>query len=153
MPQQRRETSFKTQQEIVQDIETLAQGNVKTLGKHSFAEIVCHLALTNDMVTGKIVPPKLPWTVRVLMPLMRSKILNGPVKPGFKLPKNMEPFFWANEKVELAEAINRFKASVDHLEAKGPLPVHPIFGKATREQTENLLLSHAAMHLSHVVAD
>jgi len=150
---QRRETSFKNQQEIVQDVETLAQGSVKTLGKHSFAEIVCHLAMTNDIVTGKIVPPKLPWMMRVLMPLMRSSVLNRPVKPGFKLPKNMEAFFWPNEKVELPEAINRFKASVEYLEAQGPLPIHPIFGKATREQSENLLLSHAAMHLSHVVAD
>ena len=54
--------------------------------------------------------------------------------------------------VDPKEAIENFKASVKAYQDKGPLAVHPIFGKVTREQVDNITLSHAAMHLSFVRA-
>ena len=148
---ERRQVQFQSQLDIIEDVESLAQGSVTILGGHTFEEIICHLAITNDMVTGKVTPPKLPLIMRLMMPLMRNSILNGPVKPGFKLPKHMEGFFWSDEKVELPDAIARLRASVERYESSGPLAAHPIFGKATREQIDSLTLKHAAMHLSHVV--
>ena len=85
------------------------------------------------------------------MPLLKSGILNNPVKPGFNLPnKSMQDFFWSQSEVDLQEAIENFRSSVKSYKEKGPLPVHPIFGKATKEQVNKVTLSHAAMHLSFV---
>lgn len=148
---ERRQLSIKSQQDIVREVETLAQGNVTTLGNHSFSEIVYHLALTNDMVTGKLNPPKLPLLMRLMMPLLKGSILKNPVKPGFKLPTKMEKFFWPDTEVELSEAIKRLKDSVERYETNGPLLIHPVFGKATRQQVDTVTFSHAAMHLSHVL--
>lgn len=105
------------------------------------------------MVVGNITPPKLPWYMRLAMPLLKNGILNQPVKPGFKLPNTaMQEFFWSKTEVDPKEAIENFKASVKAYQDKGPLAVHPIFGKVTREQVDNITLSHAAMHLSFVRA-
>lgn len=149
--QKRREISFASLDEIISDMETLASSKHETTGSHSFGKIVQHLATTNEMVIGNITPPKLPWYMRMAMPFIKNSILNNPVEPGFKLPnKSMQEFFWSQSDVDLKEAIDNFRTSVKAYNDKGPLPVHPIFGKATREQVDKLILNHAAMHLSFV---
>ncbi len=147
----RREISFSSWDEVIADIEELAGSEHETIGGHSFGNIVQHLATTNEMVVGNITPPKLPWYMRWAMPLIKNGILNQPVKPGFKLPTTaMQEFFWSKTEVDPKQAIENFRASVKAYQDKGPLAVHPIFGKATREQVDNLTLNHAAMHLSFV---
>jgi len=146
----RRELSLNTQDEVLHEVQRLASGHVRTTGKHSFPEIVRHLALTNSMMTGRITAPKPPLMLRLLLPLIRSSMLNGPVKPGVKLPAKAEAVFWPAEEISIEAAIEQLKESVADYQARGPLPVHPIFGKATREQLDGLNLRHAAMHLSFV---
>jgi hypothetical protein len=149
--QKRREISFSSLDEIISDMETLTRSEHETSGSHSFEKIVQHLAITNEMVVGNITPPKLPWYMRMAMPFLKNGILNNPVQPGFKLPNNsMQEFFWPQSDVDLKEAIENFRTSVKAYRDKGPLSVHPVFGKATREQIDKMVLSHAAMHLSFV---
>ena len=148
---QRRDIQFNSFDQVIADIEQLLESGATTTGQHSFAAIVRHLALTNEMVVGDLVPPKLPWYMRLAMPLLRSSILNGPVKPGFKLPStDMQSFFWPADDINPTDAFAKFKASVQSYEERGALPIHPIFGKSTKEQTHGLLLKHAAMHMSFV---
>lgn len=146
----RRELEFSSMDEVVAEVDRLAAGEVRTTGNHSFPQILRHLALSNDMVTGKVEPPKPPLMMRLVMPFIRSSIINGPVKPGFKLPAKAEAFFWPEEPGTVAEAATHLKESVENFKQKGPLPVHPIFGPATAEQVESMGLKHAAMHLSFV---
>ncbi len=147
----RREISFSNWEEVISDIETLASSAHETTGSHSFGNIVQHLATTNEMLVGNIVPPKLPWYMRMAMPFMKNGILNNPVEPGFNLPNSsMQEFFWSSTEVDLNEAIENFRKSIKAYKEHGPLPVHPVFGKATKEQVDKMTLSHAAMHLSFV---
>jgi len=147
---QHRKLTFSNLDEALAEAERLAAADHFTTGHHSFAQILNHLALANDMVTGRVIPPKMPLLVRLVMPFIRSKILNGPVKPGFKLPKKSESFFWPNRSLNVQDALASFRQSVDHYKKNGPLPVHPVFGKATREQIDQMNLRHAAMHLGFV---
>ncbi len=146
----RRELVLASLDEVTAEVERLAAQRVTTTGKHDFPRIVRHLAMTNDMTTGRIIPPKPPLFMRLIMPLIRSSIFKGPVKPGIKLPSNAEALFWSDEDISLDDAIANLKDSVAYYQEHGPLPVHPIFGKATREQVDRLTCSHAAMHLSFV---
>ncbi len=149
--QKRREVSFSSLEEVISDIEKLASSQYETTGSHSFGNIVQHLATTNEMVVGNIIPPKLPWYMRMAMPFIKNGLLNNPVKPGFNLPNTaMQEFFWSKNDVDLKEATENFRTSVQAYNDKGPLPVHPVFGKATKEQIHKLILSHAAMHMSFV---
>ena len=149
----RRELVFSSLDEVLSDVKKLDEGQVRYSGKNDFPNIVRHLAITNDLVVGELIPPKLPFVMRMMMPFMRSSILNGPVKPGFKLPSDMQTFFWPEESIETEAAIQRLSDSIDRYKSKGPLPVHPLFGKATRQQVDGLILKHAAMHLSFVHPD
>ena len=146
----RRELTLSTLNEVVDEVERLASGNVITTGKHSFPQIVRHLALTNNMTTGRLTVPKPPLIMRLILPLIRSAILKGPARSGVKLPKAAESLFWADEDISIGDAVAMLKESVAYYEQHGPLPVHPIFGKASRQQLDHLTCSHAAMHLSFV---
>ena len=147
---ERRELSFDSLDEAVAEVERLASGEVRTTGNHSFAKILKHLALTHDMSSGKIEGPRPPFFMRLMMPFLKGMILNGPVKPGFKLPSAAEAFFWPEGDIDLREAVSHFKESVENYKQNGPLPVHPVFGKATSDQINRLNCGHCAMHLSFV---
>ena len=147
---QRRELSFNSLDDAVADAERLAGGNVRTSGKHSFGQILEHLALTHDMATGKIIAPRPPLLMRLMMPLLKRMIVSRPIKPGIKLPSDAEAFFWPEGEVDVAQALSHLKESVQNYSANGPLAVHPFFGKVSREQNDRLNCGHCAMHLSFV---
>ncbi|MEZ6055757.1 MAG: DUF1569 domain-containing protein [Planctomycetaceae bacterium] len=147
---ERRELVLNSFDEVIAEVERLAGGEVTTTGKHSFPDIVRHLALTNNMMTGRIAAPKPPLMLRLLLPFFRSSLLKGPVKPGVKLPAKAEAVFWSDEEISIDDAIAMLKDSIAYYQTNGPLPVHPIFGKASREQLDRLTYGHAAMHLSFV---
>ena len=147
---ERRTLEFKSLDEAVADAERLASGETRTTGNHSFAQILKHLALTHDMATGKIVPPRPPFIMRMLMPVLKHLILRGPVKPGFKLPADAEAVFWPDGDIDVQEALQHLRESVENYKTQGPLAVHPVFGKLPRETNEHLNRSHCAMHLSFV---
>lgn len=149
--QERRELTFSNFEEIIQDISDLISGNPKTTGNHSFGRIIQHLAITNNLAVGKIAPPSIPLPMQEMIPSVKDSVLNGPAEPGFQLPsEEMQTFFWPENEIEPETALENFKESVASYETDGPLPEHPIFGTATKEQVHNLLVSHASMHLSFV---
>lgn len=148
---ERRVIKFNSLDEVVAEVERLAGGEVRTTGSHSFPEIVRHLALTQDMVTGKIKGPSPPWYMKLVIGLMKSRLMQDkPLAPGFNLPAKAEAFFWPESDVNLADAISHLKESVENFNANGPLPKHPVFGKISAEQNLSMSLRHAAMHLSFV---
>jgi hypothetical protein len=102
---ERRKLSFKSLDEAVADAERLALGEVRTTGQHSFGQILEHLARSIDMATGRVAPPPLPVFMRIMLPFIRGMILKGPVKPGVKLPKASEAFFWRDGPVDVQEAL------------------------------------------------
>ena len=148
---ERREIKFSNFDEVIEDIGKLASGNPRTTGNHSFGRIIQHLAITNNMVVGKIDPPEIPQALQEAAPSIKDSVFNGPIEPGFELPSaEMQNFFWPEDEIEPAQALENLRQSVASYESEGPLPEHPIFGEATKEQTHNLLMNHAAMHLSFV---
>lgn len=147
---ERRDLTFHSLDEAIADAEKLATGEVRTTGKHSFGQILEHLALTHDMSCGKIVGPRPPWYMRMMMPLVRRMITKGPVKPGFKLPADAEAFFWPAHDVAVQAALQHLRESVENYQSTGPLAVHPVFGKLSAQQVTDLNCKHCAMHLSFV---
>jgi hypothetical protein len=148
-----RSITFQSLDDVAKEIDRLASGPVTVTGKHDFPSIVRHLAITNFSMSGKLVPPKLPWYMRLIMPLLKSSILNGPVTPGFNLPAKAQAFLWPPNPIILEDAVSMYRDSMAYYKQHGPLPVHPIFGRATRAQIDNLNLRHAAMHLGFVDSD
>lgn len=147
----RRELVFQNVEEIVAEAERLAAGEVRTIGKHSFPAILNHLALAQDVATGRITAPAPSLFMRLLMPLMKGMIINSkPLKPGVKLPAKSESFFWPDKELDVPSALQSFKESIDYYSSHGPLERHPVFGKMTRDESDQLTCRHAALHLGFV---
>lgn len=148
---ERRELNFQNLDEALADAERLAAGDVRTTGNHSFGQILNHLALSQDVSTGRATAPPPPFFMKLLMPLMKRMVINSnPLKPGIKLPKKGESFFWPDQEFEVDAALKYFRESVEHYKTQGPLTKHPFFGSITPEQDEQLNCRHAALHLSFV---
>lgn len=140
---------FSSLDEAVAEAERLASVNVRTTGKHSFGQILEHLARTHDMATGKVEAPRPSLFVRMMMPFMKSMIIKD-VKPGFNLPSKAEAFFWPDQDFEVSQALAHLKESVENYKTNGPLEKHPVFGRLSREKNLELNCKHCAMHLGFV---
>ena len=148
---ERRELTFQSLDEVVADAETLAAGEVRTTGAHTFGQILNHLTLSQDLCTGRITGPKPPFLMKLMMPLMKRMVINPrPLKPGVRLPAKSESFFWPDQDFDVSEALQKLRESTDYYKANGPLEVHPFFGRLTREEADQLNCRHAALHLSFV---
>jgi Protein of unknown function (DUF1569) len=145
-----RSLSFASLDDALAEVESLASGEARTTGRFSFAQILRHLALTLDMVSGHIAGPKLPWFIRFVGPLIKKSVLSKPIKPGFKLPKTAQSFFWPAGDIDLPTALNHFRESLARYRSKSELPRHPIFGSMTREEHDLLQRGHMALHLGFV---
>ena len=148
---ERRELTFQNLDEVVAEAERLASGNVRVSGHHSFGQILNHLALSQDVSTGRVVAPPPPFLMKLLMPLMKRMVINSkPLKPGIKLPAKGEAFFWPDKEFDAPSALQYLKEAIDYFKGNGPLEKHPFFGKLTKQQVEQLECRHAALHLSFV---
>jgi hypothetical protein len=148
---ERRELEFQNLNEVLAEAERLASGKVQTTGNHSFGQILNHLALSQDVSSGRVTPPPPPFFMKLMMPLMKRMALNSkPLKPGIKLPPTGEAFFWPDQEFDVASALQHLRDSMEYYKSYGPLEKHPFFGSISREQDEQLNCRHAALHLSFV---
>lgn len=145
---QRRELNFQSFDEAMREAESLAQQPVQTSGSYSFGQIIEHLARTLDVVTGTTAGPKLSLPLRWAARIMRSRLLNRPMQPGFRLPEQAQSIFWPSEDVQLDAAMEHLRSAAERFRSTDPLPPHPIFGKMTREQHQQLQCRHFELHLS-----
>jgi hypothetical protein len=147
----RRELKFETLDEAVAEAERLAAGEVRVSGKHSFGQILNHLALSFDVSAGRVVAPPPPFFMKLMMPLMKRMIINSkPFKPGIKLPAKGEAFFWPDKEIDVATGLQYFKEAAEYFKSNGPLEKHPFFGKITKDENDELNRRHSALHLGFV---
>ena len=147
---QRRDLHFSSLQEALADAEALSSQSVVTHGSYSLGQILEHLARTIDVVTGDRESPPIPLPIRMVARLLRSKFLNGPMKPGFKLPSKAQSVFWPSEEVETSAGLQHYRESIDRFNRTEPLPKHVLLGNMTRPEHIQLQCRHAELHLSFV---
>lgn len=146
----RRDLHFDSIDDIVADLEMLTASDVETTGQFTFGQIMEHLAITLDLVVGKLSPPPIPAYMRWFARLGRPLVLSRPMSPGFKLPKQAQAVFWPDSEIDPSEAYAHLKESIDRYNMKDPLPKHPLFGTMNREQCDQLQCRHFELHLSFV---
>ncbi len=127
----------------------MAAGKFRTLGNHTYPQILKHLAL---IMHGSIdgIDSKAPWIVRLIMPLFKKRILSKTMSAGFKLPADAEGMLWP-EASSLAEALDDFRKGIHRLQTESKREPSPFLGKLTREEWDQLHLRHAELHMGFVV--
>lgn len=147
----RRELRFQNLDEVLAEAERLAGGEVRTTGKHTFGQILEHLALSTDVASGKISPPPPPLFMRLMMKFMKRFIINSkPLTPGVKLPKAGEEFFWPDRAFDVRQALSHLQEATEYYKSNGAIAKHPFFGDLTAQEALELNCRHAALHLSFV---
>jgi hypothetical protein len=143
----RRQLRFDSFEEVRSDVNALVSGKVHTLGNWSLPQILEHLARSMDMaVDGADFKPN--WAIRQLGRMMKKRVLKSPMQPGFTLPKiakGLEP-----DELPLDKALQHFRSALKRLDAESTRAPHPVFGALTLEESNQLQLRHAELHLSFV---
>lgn len=148
----RRQIRYQSIDDLLADAEQLAAGPHRTLGNWSLGMILKHLASAFNMgLDGS--PTSAPRPLQMLIrAVMQKRFFEGPMKPGFKLPKKASAKYMptATSTEEglglLREAIGRWKS------ASHRYP-HPLLGPLTPAEWDLCELRHAELHMSFVVPE
>lgn len=143
----RRALRFQSLDDVAADAERLVSSpDTRMLGNWSLSHLLTHLAKAiNSSIDG--ISVRAPWYIRLAAPLFKRRILTKGMRPGFKLPKNVEPsFFPVAESPH--EALAVLRAAIDRARAERITARHPILGHLTHDEWTQLHLRHAELHLS-----
>lgn len=148
--QGRRAVHYESLDDLLDDAETLAGTEVQTLGNWSQGAIYGHVAAAmNASIDG--FPGKVPWFVRVVAQLfMRKMLLEGPLKPGFKLPKDAEEKMWPKG-MTADEGLAALREAVERQRTETHRVPHLALGAISNDEWTQAHLRHAELHMSFVV--
>jgi len=146
----RRKLRFETLDEIVQEVDRLADMEVETTGKYSYGQILEHLARILDVASGHLTTEKPNLMIRMVARVLRPKMLRSPMQAGYKLPDSVQDLFWPSEEVDVRSGQKHFHEAIERFRNRDPLPPHPIFGKMNRDQSDQLQCRHCELHLGFV---
>ena len=148
----RRELHYDSFDDLLNDADRLANGDVQTLGNWTLGQIFKHLAQTIDSsIDGTDM--KFPWIMKKIFGLLmnKEKMLNNPVPPGFKIPKKGEAQFSPDPSSSTEEGLAALRAAIDRCRTETSRAEHPALGELTREEWDKMHLRHAELHMSFAV--
>lgn len=145
----RRTVHYDTFDDALADAERLASGSVRTLGNWSYGQILRHMAIAVDtMIDGA--PFSIPAPVQLIMRLlMKKKMLNQTLPPGFKVPKKAASLIPPETSVE--EGLELFRAAIRRAKTEEQRAPHPGFGVMGPGEWDEFQLRHFEMHMSFVL--
>ena len=146
----RRKLRFNNFDEIQAEAERLAAGPVRQLGNWSLGQATAHLARAMTMpLDGS--PTRAPLPIRMVVRLMKKRILTNGVRPGFKLPKQAADKYVPGPEISNEQGLSELRTSIARLKAEPLRHPHPVLGRLTREEWDQLHLRHAELHFSFFV--
>ena len=146
---QRRQLSFQTYSEVIDDIERLRAGGYERAGNWSLGQICFHLSY---YMRGSLegFPFKMPWIIRKLIGkrLLRKILEQGGMRAGMQTIPSSRPPKELDEDAAIDEAIEYLRRLEHH---EGDLHPSPMFDQLPLDQWQRLHLGHTAHHLSFLV--
>lgn len=146
----RRQLKFNTLDDILDDVERLYQGKVRSLGNWSPGQNLKHLTI---LMVGCLdgIDVKVPFLTRIAVSLMKGRILTKPMSPGLQLPKAAAALLPAETSWE--EGVQGIRAALMRMKTEAPRHAHPVLGTLGREQWDQLHCRHCELHLSFLVPE
>ncbi len=146
---QRRHLDFKTWPELLADIDHLRQAHYDRAGNWDLSQILEHVGEGLRTALHGI-DHQATWIIRRFIgPLILKRILSQRrMKAGIKVPQWWLPGPSHDE----SAAVDQFHAQVSAFQGLTTTPFpHPFFGPMTKQQWNDLVLVHAAHHLSFLI--
>ena len=146
----RRKVHYDSYQDLLNDAERLAGGEVRLLGNWSFGQILGHLARSMEFAIDGA-PFKAPWAMRCIARLfMRQRLITRPMPAGFKLPGRAAEHL-VPDPLSTEEGMASLRAAIQRMHDETERQPHALLGELSLDEWDSLQLRHAEMHLSFVV--
>ena len=147
----RRTLSFQCYNDIRLDVMQLMRGGgIRSLGNWSAGQNFEHLAKSmNASIDG--IDFRLPAWMRMIAKVFKGWFLSHPFRPGFQLPKQMEPGFGPRDDVSTEVGYRELLESLDRIERETKRAPSPAFGEMPESDWIKLHCRHAELHLSFLV--
>jgi hypothetical protein len=147
----RRSLHFQSIDHISKDVEALNEGKVKALGNWSGGQILKHLAtVMNGSIDG--MPVRFSWVARFFGLVMKNRVLNHGMPPGFQLKGNAAEIL-VPATTSWEEGLKIFRQAIHRQQTEDQRARSPFLGAMTREQWNKLHCRHAELHLSFLLPE
>ncbi|MFL5340711.1 MAG: DUF1569 domain-containing protein [Gemmataceae bacterium] len=148
--QGRRQLHFSSLDDIAADVEKLAAGgSPRALGNWSAGQILWHLATSmNYCIDGN--PVRLPWYLRLLGRVFRTRMLTKPMPAGFKLSKNLAEKLMPPA-TSWDQGLADFRQAMQRLKNESKRSTSPFLGAMTNDEWVQLHCRHSELHLSFLL--
>ena len=145
----RRKLQFESLDQVLTEARRLVDVPYKKLGNWSLGQVLNHLAVGCEIaVDGTSM--KVPWLFRIVARVMKKKILNSKMKPGFKFTKAMRPFLEPPIDISDRDGLAAFEKAVQKMQGTSQRAPSPAFGELTVDEYNQLTLRHCELHLSFI---
>jgi hypothetical protein len=145
----RRKLDFRDWPELLADVDHLQRAGYDRAGNWDLSQILDHVG-AGIRVALHGIDHQASWIVRkVVGPLILKRIYRERrMKAGIKVPQWWLPGPTHDE----SAAVNQLRREISEFQALATTPhPHPFFGPMTKQQWNDLVLIHAAHHLSFLV--
>jgi hypothetical protein len=147
-----RSLSFILLDELLHEVERCtaaeARGTLVCTGNWSLGTILGHLAAWIDYAYDGY-PFTVPWPMRLLGPLLKGRMVRGPLRAGVRIP-GIKGGTVATQPMETAQGEANLRRAIERLRALAPVRPNPLLGPLTHAQWISLHCAHAALHLGYV---
>lgn len=147
----RRTLHFNTLDDILADVDRLAQGKVRALGNWSPGQLLKHLTVPMVWCLDGA-PFKAAWYIRFFGWLMKKRFLRNSMTAGFKLPDDFARQLVPGE-TTWEDGLQAFRTLIARMKTEAQRHPSPFLGDLTREQWEQLHCRHCELHLSFLLPD
>jgi hypothetical protein len=149
----RRKLRYSSFQAVVDDAHRMAAVPHRQLGNWSLAQILKHLGTA---IHGSIDGPgfRVRWYYRWFGPIVvKPFLVKGPFPAGFRLPRSGADRLVAKDTTTYEEGISELLAGIERLGWEQKRIPHPVAGKLSVEEWNQLHLRHAELHMSFIVPE
>ena len=149
----RRTLRFARITDLTEDVDKLCEaGSVRSTGNWTPAQIVTHVTSLIRMSIDDFTF-KAPLVLRIIGPMIRSRVLNRPMGAGINLRGGAAAALIPDPSVTWEHAVAELHKQVERIESGTRMTrPSPIFGKLEHEEWTQLHCRHAEMHFSFMAA-
>ena len=148
----RRQLRFENFGDALRDAEMLAdaerRGALRATGNWELGQAIGHVAAWAKYPLDGYPPlPRMPWFLRVLIPLLKNSFLNSRLPAGANI-RGVPNGTLATERMETDAALRELREAFGRLERQMPAKPNPVLGPLSHEDWIKLNLRHAELHFS-----
>ena len=151
---QRRQLHFDSLDDILADVERLAQcRHLRTLGNWSAGQVLQHLAIVmNKSIDGFANRP--PAVIRFILRLIfRRRFLTKTMSAGFKLPAKAHAELVPPAATTLEEGLQGVRRAIKRLKTETKRAPNAVLGPLSIDEWNQLHCRHSELHLSFLVPE